>query len=60
MQYSCLMYSLTRLHSCCPPACPSLQVRTFSYGGNEVVLKEGALGDGVGAKVWTVAHTFCR
>lgn len=37
-----------------------LQVRTFSYGGTPVTLKEGALGDGVGAKVWTVAHIVCR
>ncbi|PRW59248.1 Nicotinamide N-methyltransferase-like [Chlorella sorokiniana] len=36
------------------------KIRTFAYGGTPVVLKEGALGDGVGAKVWTVAHTFCR
>lgn len=28
-----------------------LQTRTFTYGGHSVVLKEGALGDGTGAKV---------
>ncbi len=39
---------------------PRAQVRTFHYGGIPLVLKEGALGDGVGAKVWTVAHTLCR
>lgn len=38
----------------------SLQVRTFRYEGVPVVLREGALGDGVGARIWTVAHTLCR
>ncbi len=28
-----------------------LQTRTFTYGDYSVVLKEGALGDGTGAKV---------
>lgn len=35
-------------------------MRAFTYGGTQLVLKEGALGDGVGAKVWTVAHLVCR
>lgn len=35
-------------------------MRTFEYNGVPVLIKEGALGDGVGAKVWTVAHTLCR
>ena len=34
------------------------RVCTLNYQGTPVVVKEGALGDGVGAKVWTAAHTL--
>lgn len=34
------------------------RVCTVNYQGTPVVVKEGALGDGVGAKVWTAAHTL--
>lgn len=37
-----------------------VRVRTISYQGTPITVKEGALGDGVGAKVWTVAHTLCQ
>lgn len=30
-----------------------------SYGGHQVHIKEGALGDGVGAKLWLVARFMC-
>lgn len=39
---------------------PPLQVCSFSYGGVTVHLREGALGDGLGAKVWSVCHIMCR
>lgn len=51
--------SVNALRSVAAAVC-AVQVRTSQYGGVPVVLKEGALGDGVGAKVWTVAHTLCR
>lgn len=38
----------------------STRLRTFHYGNEAVTVKEGALGDGVGAKVWTVAHILCH
>ena len=37
-----------------------LQVSSFQYGGISVLLREGALGDGLGAKVWSVCHIMCR
>ncbi len=37
------------------------QVSTYTYGpGVSVRIKEGALGDGLGARVWTVAHILCK
>ncbi|GAB4823863.1 hypothetical protein N2152v2_010909 [Parachlorella kessleri] len=46
--------------ACSGPMATANKVREFSYEGVPVVIKEGALGDGVGAKLWTVAHTLCR
>lgn len=46
-----------------PPHTPlpgPVQPRTFRYGDTSVVLKEGSLGDGTGAKVWTCAHVLSR
>lgn len=37
-----------------------LQVTSFSYDGVCVSIREGALGDGLGAKVWAVCHIMCR
>jgi hypothetical protein len=37
-----------------------LQVSSFSYDGVTVYIREGALGDGLGAKVWSVCHIMCR
>ena len=37
-----------------------VRIRTLYYQGTPIIVKEGALGDGVGAKVWTVAHTLCQ
>ncbi|KAL3155850.1 hypothetical protein ABBQ32_012859 [Trebouxia sp. C0010 RCD-2024] len=34
--------------------------RTIKYGELCIDIKEGALGDGLGARVWVVAHTLCR
>lgn len=36
------------------------RVCTVNYQGIPVTVKEGALGDGVGAKVWTAAHTLAQ
>ncbi|KAL4425856.1 hypothetical protein ABPG75_009872 [Micractinium tetrahymenae] len=48
------------LAACSGLMATSGKTRTFTYGGIPVVLKEGALGDGTGAKVWTSSHTLCR
>jgi hypothetical protein len=37
-----------------------LQVSSFSYDDVTVYIREGALGDGLGAKVWSVCHIMCR
>jgi hypothetical protein len=37
-----------------------LQVSSFSYDDITVYIREGALGDGLGAKVWSVCHIMCR
>lgn len=36
------------------------QVSKFSYGAISVAVREGALGDGLGAKVWSVCHIMVR
>jgi hypothetical protein len=36
------------------------KVREFEYDGIRVGIKEGALGDGLGAKVWSLAHVLAR
>lgn len=41
-----------------PP--PHTQVSTFTYGDISVRVREGALGDGLGAKVWSVCHMMIR
>ncbi len=41
-------------------ACCSLQVQRFRYGHVSVTIREGALQDGLGARVWAIAHTMCR
>lgn len=37
-----------------------LQVCSFTYGDLRVAVREGALGDGLGAKVWSVCHIMVR
>ena len=46
--------------ACSGPMASGVRIRTLYYQGLPVTVKEGALGDGVGAKVWTVAHTLCQ
>eukprot|EP00887_Chlorella_sp_A99_P004659 scaffold4.g4659.t1 len=46
--------------ACSGPMASSRKLSTFTYGGHSVAIQEGALGDGVGSKVWTVAHIVCR
>ena len=41
-------------------ACCWLQVQRFRYGHVCVTIREGALQDGLGARVWAIAHTMCR
>eukprot|EP00891_Asterochloris_glomerata_P003696 jgi/Astpho2/3696/Aster-04885 len=36
------------------------QVQRFRYGHVSVTIREGALQDGLGARVWAIAHTMCR
>lgn len=36
------------------------QVRTFEYGAVHVAIREGMLGDGLGAKVWSTAHFMAK
>ena len=38
----------------------AIQTRQVEYGGHEVWIQEGALGDGLGARVWIAAHILCR
>ena len=43
-----------------PMACRG-RVLTCDYGGGvRVRVREGPLGDGLGARVWAIAHAFCR
>eukprot|EP00775_Hariotina_reticulata_P013512 gene13512-13637_t len=42
-----------------PMACGG-KVCSFKYGHIQVAIREGALGDGLGAKVWSVCHIMCR
>lgn len=39
---------------------PAMQSHIIKYGELSIDIKEGALGDGLGARVWVVAHTLCR
>lgn len=45
---------------CSGPMAAGVRIRELKYQGIKVIAKEGALGDGVGARVWTVAHTLCQ
>jgi hypothetical protein len=42
------------------PTASGERLRWLRYGPHDVAVKEGALGDGVGAKVWQSAHAMCR
>jgi len=46
--------------ACSGPLAQGDRVKTITYGGHDVVVKEGALGDGVGAKLWRVARIMCH
>lgn len=48
------------LSACSGIMAASRTVSTFTYGSIPVMIREGSLGDGVGARMWTVAHAFCR
>lgn len=39
---------------------PTAQVITCQYDGLTVQIREGPLGDGLGARVWAIAHVLCR
>jgi hypothetical protein len=45
------LVELSQVHAC-----------TYTGGGSAYTVhyKEGALGDGVGARLWAVAHLLCR
>lgn len=56
-----LQYDTEVVNSCtCKVFLLLMQVSTVQYGSIVLKLKEGALGDGLGARVWVVAHTLCR
>lgn len=51
--------------ACSGPMATGTRIRSCTYPTSDgrditVQIKEGALGDGVGAKLWTVAHVMCR
>ncbi|GFR48037.1 hypothetical protein Agub_g9869, partial [Astrephomene gubernaculifera] len=45
--------------ACSGPLATAGKVSTYTYDGAVVHIQEGALGDGLGAKVWMVAHMLC-
>lgn len=48
------------LAACSGPLARGDSIKRLSFGGHEIVVKEGALGDGVGAKLWQVARIMCH
>lgn len=46
--------------TCSGPLAQGDRVRLIEYGGHAIYVKEGALGDGVGAKIWRVARIMCQ
>eukprot|EP00798_Chlamydomonas_sp_ICE-L_P021572 gene21572-28567_t len=46
--------------ACSGPMAEGGKLHEYDYGGVTVNIKEGALGDGLGAKVWRVSHNLCR
>ena len=46
--------------ACSGPLAQGDRIKTITYGGHDVIVKEGALGDGVGAKLWRVARIMCH
>jgi predicted nicotinamide N-methyase len=50
----------TIISFCSGPISHVTRFKTISYGGHDIIIKEGALGDGVGAKLWLVARVMCR
>lgn len=56
-RWCCVVASMLHLQWRCAVC---LQVCSFSYGDISVRVREGALGDGLGAKVWSVCHIMVR
>lgn len=56
------VHMLHTSQGCCPETgvLTCMQSQVIKYGKLSVHIKEGALGDGLGARVWVVAHTLCR
>lgn len=48
------------LAACSGPLAQGDCVKRICFGDHEIVVKEGALGDGVGAKLWQVARVMCH
>ena len=46
--------------ACSGPSASGDRVTTLTFGRQEIVIKEGALADGVGAKLWRVARIMCE
>lgn len=47
------------ISACSGPLACAGKVGEYCYGGLAVRIQEGPLGDGLGAKVWMVAHMMC-
>ena len=48
------------LAACSGPLAQGNSIKRMCFGHHEIVVKEGALGDGVGAKLWQVARIMCH
>lgn len=46
--------------ACSGPSASGDRTSTLTFGDHRVVVKEGALADGVGAKLWRVARIMCE
>lgn len=48
------------LAACSGPLAQGNTIKRISFANHDIVVKEGALGDGVGAKLWRVARIMCH
>lgn len=48
------------ISACQGPLASGGVISQWTYGDHTLKIKQGTLGDGLGAQVWTVAHLLCR